>query len=865
MEALAGRREILAVAGRTLSGGGRVVLTGPPGVGTSTVLRALGAASGGPVTAVATGPGADEPPYALVAEIVRALPPRALPGAQRAAVDAVLRRTGGPPDALAVRFALTALLDGGPALLTIDDGHRADAASLAALAYALPRAGTACAVAGRPGTETLLPDARHLPVPPLSCQDVAELLGAHGLPCHLAGRVHAATGGRPGWALAIAADDDRTLDGLVAAGLAALPEAARAALLTAALARRPTVALLERAGHADAALGPAADAGLIVVDAAGTVRFTGTAISAFVVRAAGWSRRTATHRRLAECGGAVDRAFHRAHGAPSPAVAAELAGAAATARASGDLLDAAELGLLAAERTADPALAVSAAEDAAGAGRPDLVARAGALLDRVGGPADRARAGLAALRATGQGIGRRPGTGTLALADAGGDVALQAEVRLRLAIRANVTGGAPDLARREAGDAVRLAERAADPELLARALTMRARTERLLGHPGAARTLARALTLCPIGPGPLNDSALFLAVRHAVFDDRLDAAAALLARLRVRRAASAEDAVDLLRTRAEIDARAGRCDRALAHARRAVALTESAGLSPGPAWFTLAAAEVAGGTWDDARLLATHAARASREEHDLIFLARSLHVLGTVALVSGDPAAALAPLERVAELEEAAGVADPSQLRWHADLIAAYAATGRERRGRDLTARTRTAARRRPGVLAALDRADAALHAAAGDLAAAETALRSSADAFSGLGLPVERGRSLLALARVLRRRRRRAPARDVLAEASEVFTAARARPWTRQVRLEAARLDPARGGDLTAGEERVAELAAGGATNKEIAATLNMSVKTVEAALTRIYRKLGVRSRTQLAVNGRPGTRDSSLFPREG
>jgi DNA-binding CsgD family transcriptional regulator len=60
-------------------------------------------------------------------------------------------------------------------------------------------------------------------------------------------------------------------------------------------------------------------------------------------------------------------------------------------------------------------------------------------------------------------------------------------------------------------------------------------------------------------------------------------------------------------------------------------------------------------------------------------------------------------------------------------------------------------------------------------------------------------------------------------------------------------------GGDLTAGERSVADLAAAGATNQEIGAQLFLSPKTVEAVLTRVYRKLGVRSRTELARQLRP------------
>ena len=60
-------------------------------------------------------------------------------------------------------------------------------------------------------------------------------------------------------------------------------------------------------------------------------------------------------------------------------------------------------------------------------------------------------------------------------------------------------------------------------------------------------------------------------------------------------------------------------------------------------------------------------------------------------------------------------------------------------------------------------------------------------------------------------------------------------------------------GNELTATEQRVAELVAGGQTNREAADELVVSVRAVEANLTRIYAKLGVRSRAELAGRYRP------------
>ena len=73
---------------------------------------------------------------------------------------------------------------------------------------------------------------------------------------------------------------------------------------------------------------------------------------------------------------------------------------------------------------------------------------------------------------------------------------------------------------------------------------------------------------------------------------------------------------------------------------------------------------------------------------------------------------------------------------------------------------------------------------------------------------------------------------------------------WAERARSELARLGgPREPGGLTATEARVARLAASGMTNREIANSAFMSQKTVEANLSRIYRKLGIRSRAELGV----------------
>jgi DNA-binding NarL/FixJ family response regulator len=104
------------------------------------------------------------------------------------------------------------------------------------------------------------------------------------------------------------------------------------------------------------------------------------------------------------------------------------------------------------------------------------------------------------------------------------------------------------------------------------------------------------------------------------------------------------------------------------------------------------------------------------------------------------------------------------------------------------------------------------------------------------------------------RRAHRRVEARGHLREALAVFDRLGARPWAERARTELAatgerlrKRDPYAAEELTAQELQVA-LVAGGATNKEAAAQLFISPKTIEAHLGSIYRKLGVRSRTELA-----------------
>jgi DNA-binding NarL/FixJ family response regulator len=116
--------------------------------------------------------------------------------------------------------------------------------------------------------------------------------------------------------------------------------------------------------------------------------------------------------------------------------------------------------------------------------------------------------------------------------------------------------------------------------------------------------------------------------------------------------------------------------------------------------------------------------------------------------------------------------------------------------------------------------------------------------------MPFELGRTLLVEGDLQRRRKRRGEGRAALERSLASFEDLGARLWARKARESLARLGvrTEAQAELTPVEERIASLAAQGRTNREIAAALFVSPKTVEANLSRVYRKLGIRSRAALA-----------------
>ncbi|MBW0115636.1 helix-turn-helix transcriptional regulator [Pseudonocardia abyssalis] len=227
-------------------------------------------------------------------------------------------------------------------------------------------------------------------------------------------------------------------------------------------------------------------------------------------------------------------------------------------------------------------------------------------------------------------------------------------------------------------------------------------------------------------------------------------------------------------------------------------------------------------------------------------------LLGFVELSCGDHAAVDRHLSPLAERLLHGGF-DPGLSRFVLDHVEALVALGELDRADVLLARFTAQAQAlgRASSLAGATRCRALLLAARGDADGAAAASTEAIAAHERLGAPFEHGRTLLVAGSIHRRAKRRRAARDALRAAVVIFEELGSPPWTARAREELARI----GGRapsataLTGAEERVAALVAAGRSNREVAAELFLTVATVEATLWKVYRKLGVRSRTELSV----------------
>jgi DNA-binding CsgD family transcriptional regulator len=315
---------------------------------------------------------------------------------------------------------------------------------------------------------------------------------------------------------------------------------------------------------------------------------------------------------------------------------------------------------------------------------------------------------------------------------------------------------------------------------------------------------------------------------------------------------------------AELECRAGNWDAALEHAResKAAARRIDMGILASEGHYASGLVEAHLGRADTARLEALEGMRVAEAGGEVFLLIPNLAVLGFLELSLGRPAESDAFLSKALELEQAMGVREPACFRVVPDEIEALVALGRLDDAEALLAPFEEAGRNldRAWTLATGARCRALVLAARGDLADASSAADEAVREHDRLPLPFELGRTLLVRGAVERRAKRKREARDTLTKALEIFEGLGAELWADKTRADLARI----GGrapsslDLTPTEEKVAALVASGSTNREAAEALFVSIHTVEANLKRIYRKLGVHSRTEMASKFRSDTSGS-------
>jgi DNA-binding CsgD family transcriptional regulator len=821
----------------------------------------------------------------------------ALPDLQRNALEVALLRSAPESPALDARLVATALLTlirqlarRTAVLLALDDAQWLDGPTAGVLTFAIRRldrepVGVLCASRPRAAGLGLLDSVerqrvRRVRVGPLALgalgRVIADRLG-RSLPRPVLARVAEASRGNPFYALEVArlivdetSDDDTRLPvpddvrSLAASRVSELPAATQRALLRAAVLAEPTTRAIDAAP-----LAPAEERGIVRIDERGRIAFVHPLFAAAISASASAAQRRAAHRAAAEhVGDPEQRARHLASSADRAdhAVAAELDTAAELAISRGAPDAAAELIELALERTpardgelrAERLLRAAGLHlDAGGAGR------AGEMLAQLlqSAASDRVRAHGLRLRATlesrSHGFSTALTTSREALVAAAGEPSLAAAIDLDAAFYLVGMG--------DVGGALRHAEAAVgraelpggDQGVLADALAVASMVSFLNGDGLPSERLDRALRL----EDPERR-------RLAFTSPQLIAGLLLMWTGRVREAADTLVALRAARRERGVESDIpttslylvwaylwlGETDRAAEIASSDTAAVALLG-DPALTALVLTAAALVSAQRGELEATREQATAALAQFAELEWWTATVFprwALGFGELSAGDPAAAHAALEPLTEMLPSLGLADPIGLVFLPDEIEALVALGELARAQPLIELLRRlgTAHDRPWAIAAAARGRGILAAARGDLEEAIGALEEALAAHDRIEMPFERGRTLLALGRALRRRKQWSAAREALREALALFDQTGAPRWAQATRTEVGRAGERSGepGDLTATERRIAELAASGLSNQEVAERAFLTVKGVEANLTRAYRKLGIRSRGGLA-----------------
>ena len=399
------------------------------------------------------------------------------------------------------------------------------------------------------------------------------------------------------------------------------------------------------------------------------------------------------------------------------------------------------------------------------------------------------------------------------------------------------------------------AERGDDVATLTSALVMRGRLEVIQGHPRGIDFVERAVAMQGQIERPriasLPSGWIGTLSRWA---DDFDGARQRLEPL-LRQADDLGDessAGELLYELSELERWAGNWVLARHYAQQSVEIHSLADRQwdLSAALAALAAVEVHQGHIDDGARDAKAGLAIGRAMGGADEMVKNLHVLGFLELSLSRPGPALDHLAEVAELS--GGVEDPGVLRCAGDHIEALIGAGdldaADAAVERLEREAGTAAGRWP--IAVATRCRGLLISARGDPGGALAVLDESLEHHAGVPMPFELARTELVAGTVGRRARRGSEARRRLNDARSSFERMGAPLWIAKADSELARI----GGrapaprELTVSERRIVELVAAGRSNPEVAAELFMSRRTVEDHLSKIYRKLGVRSRTELA-----------------
>ena len=811
----------------------------------------------------------------------------ALPAPRRHALEVALLVEEDPDGfdprtlGVAIRGALEVLAAEGPVVLAIDDVQWLDPSSASALAFALRRlderpillllARRLGESAETTGLEQAISADRveRLQVGPLSLGAIHQLLQAQ-LALTLARptllRVHETSGGNPFYALelaqALGADVDptqplpvpETLEGLVRARLAALPPTTLESLLLAVAVGRPSAELFASLDVTEQVLDPAL-AARVIERTDGTIRFTHPLLASVVYQGVSADERRRAHGRLAlVVEDSLDRARHLALSTESPdtEIAAVLEDAAGLASTRSGPIAAAELAEHALRLTPPGAhsdlyrraLAAARAERSAGEWTRARAILADLLAERRVGWW---RAEALVLLAELESVGRSAPLLEEALRESASP-ALQSEIHCRLAWATRFKPSSD-----HARAALELAEQLDDDALRRHARAVQAVLGWFAGEAEATEDLLPILRDFPsaVGGEQLVREAALAVVNTLAPSMRRDEARALLERdYRAWQERDEPRSSRALWGLAWVEFWAGRWALGAEYAARARDISVQYGLEVPQDHLPIAVIAVHRGELDLAREHSERALELSQEQFGMR-PPQHMAVLGLVARWSGDHSEAMEWLGKAERQAAAFRWGEPSVRWWSGDLIELLLELGRVRdASRVLDVWEADAARvAREWVLAHVTRCRGVVAAAEGDVPRAGSLLEQAVEQHEDVGDPFGAARALLGLGVVRRRARLKREAREAIQAALDGFEQLGAASWAEKARSELGRIGGRRREEgLTPAERRVAVLVAEGRTNREVAAALFLTERTVASHLSHIYAKLGVRSRTELA-----------------